>query len=262
MNGRHVFHRVAMLMAVVVGFQGVATARQAAVVDLLPDARIAPLYGFGLETRPGGKTRLHFGTIGWNVGDGPLEARGSRSDTDDPVMTVKQRIRNSAGGYRDRVTPALMIYETGDSHDHWHTRQFMVVNLYSRSAPGGDVYGLRKLGYCLLDAERMPIPPPGSPSTRSYPKGSCGNRTSTSVRTGLSIGYGDDYPPNYAHQWMNITGLRPGTYRICTTIDPFNDFVEKYETNNQRWTDLRIDIAAHQVDVLASQRGPCGPTRD
>ena len=59
-----------MLMAVVVGFQGVASARQAAVVDLLPDARIAPLYGFGLETRPGGKTRLHFGTIGWNVGDG------------------------------------------------------------------------------------------------------------------------------------------------------------------------------------------------
>ncbi len=257
MNRRHWFHRIAVLTAVVVGFQGVAVAGISAPVDLLPDVRVARLYGFDLEYRPGGQTRLHFGTIGYNVGDGPLEARGSRNDTDEPVMSVVQRIYNSDGGYRQVAVPATMIYETGDSHDHWHTRQFMTVRMHKKGAPNREVHALRKLGYCLLDARRMPNPPPGSPATRSYPNGSCGNSTSLTVRTGLSIGYGDDYPPHYAHQWMNVTGLPPGIYRICTTVDALDDFFEKKEANNQRWTDVEIDLAARRLDVLASSGGSC-----
>lgn len=254
-----VIHRAVALAALVVGSQGAANCEPEP-VDLLPDVRVAKLYGFTFESRPAGRTWLRFGTIGWNVGDGPLEARGTRIDADDMVMRVKQRIFNSQGGFRDRLVQGVMIYETGDHHDHWHMRQFMVVNLYRRGSEGGDVYGMRKLGYCLLDAERMADPPPGSPDVRGYPNGSCGNSTSTSVRTGLSIGYGDDYPQDYAHQWMDVTDLPPGTYRICTTVDPHNDFVEKNEANNQRWTDVRVDVAAHRLEVLDSKAGVCGPT--
>lgn len=227
--------------------------------DRLPDLRVAPLYSFDLETTSSGRLRLRFGTIGWNVGEGPIEARGRRIDPNDRVMRVTQRVYDSSGGHRDRATSAVMIYETGDNHDHWHTRQFMTVKLYTRGQPGENVYGMRKIGYCLLDAERMSDPPPGSPDDPGYPDGSCGNSTSQTVRTGLSIGYGDDYPPNYAHQWMDITGLRRGTYRICATVDPLGEFLEQREGNNQRRTDVAIDPSAGTVRVIGAANEPCGP---
>ncbi len=227
--------------------------------DLLPDLKMAKLYGLDLVVAPNGRNRLRFGTIGWNVGAGPLEARGTRVDPADESMLVKQRIRRSDGTWRTRATPAVMFY-SGDGHDHWHIRQFMLLNLYTPGQGGGDVYGLRKLGYCLLDARRMPKPPPGSPTSPVYPGGACGRADDTKLRTGLSVGYGDDYPPAFAHQWMDVTGLAPGDYRICATVDPLNDFVEAREDNNQRWTDVHIDIAADQIEVLATGIGACGPT--
>ncbi len=226
--------------------------------DLLPDLRMAKLYGLDLVAAPRGRTRLIFGTIGWNLGEGPLEARGRRLDPSDDSMQVKQRIRRSDGSWRTRSTAAVMFY-SGDGHDHWHIRQFMLLNLYKPGQPGGDVYGLRKLGYCLLDAVRMPSPPPGSPVSQVYPNEACGHGDDVKVKTGLSVGWGDDYPPAYAHQWMDVTGLAPGVYRICSTVDPLNDFLEVREHNNQRWTDLRIDVAADEVEVAGTAVGACGP---
>jgi hypothetical protein len=60
---------------------------------------------------------------------------------------------------------------------------------------------------------------------------------------------------------MDVTGLAPGEYRICSTVDPLNDFLERREDDNQRWTDLRIDIAADEVEVLATGGAACGPNR-
>lgn len=192
------------------------------------------------------------------MGDGPLEARGRISDPEVDYMSVKQRIYDSAGGHRDRQTSAVMFY-AGDGHDHRHTRQFMLVRMYRAGDPSGDVYGLRKLGYCLIDARRKSPPPPASPPTAQYPVGSCGTAGDTFVRSGLSVGWGDDYPPYYAYQWMDVTDAPTGVYRICATVDPLGDFLEKNEGNNQRWTDVRIDVAADEVQVLATGTAACGP---
>ncbi|MEO7118901.1 MAG: lysyl oxidase family protein [Candidatus Limnocylindrales bacterium] len=226
--------------------------------DLLPDLRMAPLYGMYVATTPNDHVRLHFGTIGWNVGMGPLEADGKKVAGNDQYMTVRQRIYDSEGGSRTRRTPATMIYDVGDHHVHWHLIQFMFVQLYKVSNPD-DVYGLRKIGYCLLDARQMNNPPEGSPPEQGYDFESCGLQDSTSVKTGLSIGWGDDYPPTYAHQWIDITDLAKGRYRLCASVDPLKVFVELDETNNQRWTDVRIDPATLLVTVLATGAGECGP---
>jgi hypothetical protein len=227
--------------------------------DLLPDVKMARLYGFSIETRSNGRIWLHFGTIGWSVGEGPLEARGLKVDPNDHYMHVKQRIYTSAGGYHDRVSPAVMIYDTGDHHHHWHVRQFMVANLYTVGDPTGNVYGLRKIGYCLLDFGHMDNPPPNSPPDPVYPLDACGHKDDTHVRMGLSIGYGDDYPPYFDHQWMDITGLLTGDYRICTTVDPLREFVESNENNNARRTDVHINMATKHVSVISSAITACGP---
>jgi len=226
--------------------------------DLLPDLKMARLYGCDLETSANGRTRLRVGTIGWNVGSGPLEARGRRIDPSDESMQVTQRIRRSDGSWRKRKTRALLFY-AGDGHDHWHVRQFMLLNLYKAGEPGGDVYGIRKLGYCLLDATRKAKPPAATPPAPVYPAGACGHADDTAVRMGISVGYGDDYPPAYAHQWLDVTDLAPDVYRICATVDPLDDFLESGEDNNQRWTDVRIDIPAGEIEVLGTANRACGP---
>jgi hypothetical protein len=230
-------------------------------MDLLPDLIMAKPYGWDLITRPNGQKRLTFGTIGWNVGQGPLELNSTRPNADDEYMVVRQRIYDSEGGSRTRRTSAVMFYEAGDHHTHWHTRQFMHVELYKFGEPDGDVYGIRKIGYCLLDARRQASPAPGSPATRVYELDACGDEDSMSLVTGLSVGWGDDYPPNYAHQWINITDLPVGRYRVCTTVDPFDEFVELDETNNQRWVDVRVNIPLDRVRVIPDSGaiGPCGP---
>jgi hypothetical protein len=249
-------------LAMILLSAGAATAGigpQGPVHDLLPDVRMARLYGFSIETRPNGRVWLHFGTIGWSIGKGPLEARGLKVDPSDRYMHVKQRIYTSAGGFHDRVSPAVMIFNTGDHHRHWHVRQFMVVNMYTVGDPTGNVYGLRKIGYCLLDFGRLPNPPPNSPPHRVYPLDACGHKDDLKVRMGLSIGYGDDYPPFFAHQWMDITGIASGDYRICATVDPLKEFVESNETNNARRTDVHINMSTKRVSVLSSAITPCGP---
>jgi hypothetical protein len=227
----------------------------AAVHDLLPDMRMAPLYGIDVVVTSSGRKRLTFGTIGWNVGRGPIELRLRLID--EGAMEISQVIYDSAGGHRSRHTSAIAVYDTGDHHSHWHVRQFMRVQLYKPGNPRGNVYGLRKLGYCLLDKRRMPSPPPGSPSVAKYH--GCGSRGSTRVREGLSVGYGDDYPPNFTHQWMDVTHVSSGVYRICTTVDPLREFVEGNERNNQRWTDVRLDMRQNTARVIATKVGRCGP---
>jgi hypothetical protein len=250
---------MAVSLALPVGAAGVRTPA-GPVVDLLPDMRMAPLYSFSIETTASGRKHLHFGTIGWNVGDGPIELRGRKVDPSDDYMQMRQRIYRSDGSYRDRTTSTVAIYDIGDHHHHWHIRQFMLVQLYKPGDPNQDVYGLRKIGYCLLDARHMPSPPPNSPASPVYPLSACGHQTSKKITIGLSVGYGDDYPPNFAHQWVDITDIPFGIYRICTTVDPLGEYTEKDETNNQRWTDVKINLTTNKVKAMATAVGACGPS--
>src|SRR5690349_3212673 len=45
--------------------------------DLLPDIKMAPIYDVSLKFTSAGKVRLRFGSTIWNIGQGPLEARGT-----------------------------------------------------------------------------------------------------------------------------------------------------------------------------------------
>ncbi len=227
------------------------------VTDLLPDLRMAPLYGIGLVKAPNGHIRLRFGTIGWNVGAGPLEADGVKVDPTDRYMVVRQRVFESDGSSRTRRTAAVMVYDVGQHHNHYHVVQFMSVQLYTAGQPGGDVYGLRKIGYCLVDARKMSHPPAAVPPSPVYL--SCGDLQSTSVTMGLDVGWGDDYPPMWEHQWIDVTGIPKGKYRICATVDPLGQFLESNETNNQRWTDVRIDTSTMTVTILDTSAEACGP---
>jgi hypothetical protein len=225
-------------------------------LDRLPDLRMAPIYGVTIEKTAAGRLRLRFGTISWNVGDGPIEVRGENR-VDDTLTKIAQRIYDNNGGCRDVLQNSATMWYAGDGHDHWHVRKYMVTQLYRQS--GGSLLRIKKLGFCLLDFHQADPLPPNAPPSRVYWPDVCGNSLSKSIAMGISVGYGDDYQPNIAQQWIDITGMPTDIYRLCTGVNPFGWWLEKggVGTNNFFWFDLRLNPSKRTVAILDHGRGDC-----
>ena len=208
-----------------------------AAADRLPDLGMARLRDLSIDTttRPG-RRLLRFTTIIVNTGAGPFETIGRRPDTSTPLMAVAQRIYNSAGSYRQVRTPAVMFW-AGDGHDHWHVRDVEAYRLI-RLDNGRRVGTGANHGFCYVDTPTDRLGLAGAPSAPVY--GGCGARGALRVKTGLSVGWGDTYPAGIAFQWIDITGLKAGRYRLHATADPDNWFAETNNANNSTWVDLRL----------------------
>lgn len=204
--------------------------------DNRPDLRMEHLNNFKIE-RKNGKRLLRFNSKIVNVGDGRFDIRGQRPNRGVKNMSVRQRIYNNAGGFRARSTPAVMYFSGAeDGHYHWHVRNlqtFRLINLRT----GRPVGNIAKRGFCFFDNSRH-----GSwrPPNYTVARGACGRSANLRVHMGLSVGWGDLYHRALPGQYVNITGLPPGRYRLRAVADQPNWFVEKNNRNNVTWVNLRI----------------------
>jgi hypothetical protein len=216
----------------------------AAAADRLPDLGMARLRDLSIDTTtiPGHRL-LRFTTIIVNVGAGPFETIGSRPNTSTTQMAVKQRIFNDAGSYREISTPAVMFW-AGDGHDHWHVRDVEAYQL-TRLDNGRRVGTGAKHGFCYFDNTPYRLWLPGAPSSSVY--GGCGTAADLRVTTGLSVGWGDTYPAAIAFQWIDITGLKSGRYRLRATADPANWFAETNNANNSTWVNIKLTASGVRV---------------
>jgi putative cell wall-binding protein len=242
------------LALVLVTFWPPPTALVAAGADRLPDLRMAPLSNFYTETS-GGERRLRFRTIMTNEGTGPLEVRGRRDNLSQPHMTTQQAIHDGSGNVRLVNSRALMEYAV-DGHDHWHIQGVMLYQMWS---PNGAVRRGTKVGFCFLDSYRYNLSMPGAPQSQVYPERLCGDRGDLTNRMGLSVGWGDDYPANFAYQWIDISTLAPGDYTVQARADEQNWYLESNETNNCAYARVRITATNGPVQVLGSGRTCASP---
>ena len=210
----------------------------------LPDLRAARTTSFRIQTTAGGRRLLRFSSQMINFGDGPMELEGRRSSTSSPWV-VRQVIRHDDGSTTRETTDASLVY-AGDGHDHWHVKHVMRYHLWSTAGTLQD----RKIGFCFFDTTARDLSLPGAPDTRRYFESSCGTRNSLVSRTGLSVGWGDTYPWDFAYQWIDITGLPGGTYTFRTTVDPYDQFREVSETNNCSWTTVRFTATGSSATVV------------
>ena len=226
----------------------------AAPADLLPDLIMRKPTDIRTETASGGVRRLRFSTTIVNVGKGPFETRASRLSTSDRTMHVSQRIYNTAGGTRVHETTEVAKF-AGDGHDHWHVQNIAHYELYGPTATDPVLRRDSKVGFCFFDTNAYNLSLPGAPATRTYPQSGCGTPSSLYIKNGISVGWSDRYPWNFAFQWIDVTGLSAGEYYLKVTADPNGAFEELKEKNNCNWTRIRIATTGTTVRALASGSG-------
>jgi hypothetical protein len=179
------------------------------------------------------------------VGAAAFEVQGSRADTSVTDMVGHQIVGGAEVGQ-----PVTLIY-AGDGHNHWHVKNlaaFKLSTIETRKAPKDVGFGA-KIGFCFWDNVRYR----SDAVAQFYGSAGCGVPTSLSLTMGLSAGWGDIYPSYLNMQWVDITGLKNGKYRLTGTADASNWFVESSESNNSTWVDLQIK--GKTVKVLATGPG-------
>lgn len=250
---------VVLVVAATAASTGISAGAEPA--SLLPDLVADPVTRPLIETYavPGQPDRLLLRFDGYvhNRGTGAAELRGSERNGDEMGL-VRQRVYDSGGGHQDLTnTPApRIVFEAEDGHDHWHLRR---AAQYSLQGSAGEV-AAQKVGFCLVDSQRMDS---WGPTSRGYSVSDgrfCDqyNPTASSVTMGVSAGWRDTYHRNLAFQWVDISDVQPGPYRIRSDVDPGNVIVEADEDNRSAFVDATVpgyvatDVSAPLSTLLPS----------
>jgi len=222
-----------------------------AAAPILPDLMMEPLTDIQVETTIDGRRLLRFTTVIANIGVGQFEVLGSRPDTATPSMAVSQVIY---GGVNPQTvaTPATMLF-AGDGHNHWHVTNLEEYAL-ERLDNGVKVGTGSKGGYCFFDNVVHDLGLPGAPSSPYYTN--CGTTASLTLRTGLSVGWGDKYAWFLPGQYIDITGLTSGNYRLRAIADPSDWFQESNNSNNGTYTDISITGTTNQPPIAMISASP------
>ncbi len=253
MTGRRVWRLglAALLAGLVLG----PTAQRVAAADLLlPDLAMLAPYDFRIEISPSGKKLLRFTTVSVNIGKGPFRAYGYDADgaTIGDTLQVRQLIKRTDGTYMPRDTTATMTW-SGDGHNHWHIvgYQRFVLN----KLDGTHMRYVKKTGFCAFDSYRYGSALPAYFTWDAY---ACRTKPNGQVPMGTSRLWGDIYKSTIAQQWIDITGLASGTYRLNISADPSHltggRFLESNESNNLAWA--KISIGASTVRVISRSANP------
>jgi len=200
-----------------------------------------------------GRRLLRFTTIFVNLGQGRFELRGHRASTRDRTMSIDQVIYRTDGTTHRVPTDAIAKY-AGDGHDHWHVQNVVIYEAWRI----GDLAATRrgtKTGFCFFDTTPWKLSLPGAPRRGYYQEEWCGTKSVLSNRVGVSVGWGDDYPWNFVFQWIDITGLPGGSYRVRATVDLRNDYLETVEDDNCVWSTIHIPNPGAGSTVTVEDHG-------
>ena len=219
------------------------------VIGLLPDLRMAQLEDLQAERADDGRLLLRFTAIIVNVGAGPMEvvATGDGGELGRGV----QRVYDEAGNVTEVPSEATFFW-AGDGHDHWHARDLQGYRL--EALDGSATAVSEKHGFCLFDnAPHEEFEGP-APDDAAYHCPS--EEDASSIRMGLSVGWRDIYPATLPNQFIDVTDLPAGRYRLWAEADPAGDerphgwFVESVEDNNATWVEFELDTQTESVEVL------------
>ena len=210
-------------------------------IFLLPDLVADPPVQWGeaqLVTWAGEEMLvLRFEGYVTNLGDGPLDLSGDPrlADPANPTShNVWQRVQTSTGDWVSLTKPPVR-YETADGHNHFHLMEIAAYSLWDEAGTTQVLRG-EKVGFCMLDVESLPERH-SDPGDRTYEASIVDNCRANepeadSLRMGVTEGWRDVYKGSLTFQWIDVSNLSPGNYRLAAESDPYDIVVETDETNN------------------------------
>ena len=244
---------VAVLLAVgavALGWWALAGPTDRPVSGLLSDLRMAQLAEVQLERAEDGRLLLRFTATIVNVGAGPMEVVATREG--DELGRGVQRIYGTEGQPSELATEATFFW-AGDGHEHWHVRDLQGYRV--ESLDGADATAVsEKHGFCLFDNIVDEALQDRAPDSAEYECPS--SQGASSIRMGLSVGWRDIYPATLPNQYIDISDLQAGRYRLWAEADPQTDerpngwFAESVEDNNETWVEFELDPESESVQVL------------
>jgi Lysyl oxidase len=230
--------------------------------DLVADAPTNPL--LATYSHPDGTTHLLLRFDGYvhNRGTGALEMRGSQP-VGTEMTTVVQRVFRSDGSFLDDASlDPRIIWEPEDDHNHWHLMNAARYSLWN-SDKTAEVAPAMKVGFCLIDSQRIET---NGPSTRVYTTSAnnfCGQNqpTRSSLVEGVSAGWRDLYDRGLAFQWVDVTDVQPGVHWLRAEIDPDDVVRESNEVNAATFAAASSTIPGYRaLPVNAGVVNASGPT--
>lgn len=206
-----------------------SAARGALAPGLLPDLISLPAFGMGTH-HEGARDLLDFAATVYNGGPGPLVAEGFRRGNTS-VMDAYQFFYRGDRQVASRKV-GTMGFDTRDSHEHWHFKDFAVYDLVNANHRRLRTSG--KEAFCLAPTDAINLLRPGAVANPGDGDLStaCGDISSVWVREVLASGWGDTYSQQRAGQSIDITGLANGTYWVRVTANPVNRLHETTRKNN------------------------------
>ena len=182
---------------------------------------------------------LRFAGFVTNLGDGPLDLRGNPQLADDADLTshdVWQRALTIDGDWVNLTKPPI-DFEVDDGHDHFHVMGIVEYSLWDTSGTV-EISSGAKVGFCLIDVVERPDlhANPGPKRHEQWDPDNyycqSGRPRAKILHMGISEGWQDIYSFSTTFQWIDVSDVRPGYYRIGQRADPDNVIVESDETNN------------------------------
>ncbi|GAB7189665.1 hypothetical protein NUM3379_03710 [Kineococcus sp. NUM-3379] len=226
--------------------------------EKLPDLRMRTLTGITIDaTQTPGVKRLEFPTVIANVGTGPLHIVARRSSSTSTDWVGTQYLSRTDGTTTPLVTSS-QYYFGGDGHNHWHVRDLNRMEILNASGVRERL--AEKHGFCFEDNTGFRDWPgtgrngaPASPVYRAPTACGAGDTAATEVLFGISVGWGDTYPATLPDQYIDITTLPNGRYRVQAVADQGGWFRESDEGNNTSWADIHIN--GNSVTVIGTGGG-------
>jgi hypothetical protein len=219
---------------------------------LLPNLAMAPIRDVRVTEREG-RDQLRFSATVANLGEGPFELRSVRPARRGP-WTVQQRITDPEGGATYLPTAARLVFAR-DGHGHWHVRDLAYYEI-RRRGDGALLRRNHKQGFCFYDTDRVAGRAHPGPRSPRYREASCGGPRSRGLTTGISAGWGDRYSWRLTDQFIDVTGLPAGVYRVSAVADHPGLFAERDESDNGTWIDVRLTHRAGAPQVRVVGRPP------
>ena len=197
---------------------------------------------------------LRFAGFVTNLGDGPLDLRGNPQLADDADLAshdVWQRALTIDGDWVNLTKPPI-DFEVDDGHDHFHVMGIVEYSLWDTSGTV-EISSGAKIGFCLIDVVERPDlhANPGPKRHEQWDPDNyycqSGRPRAKILHMGVSEGWQDIYSFSETFQWIDVSDVQPGYYRIGQRADPDNVIVESDETNNELVLTQRLQVVPGYV---------------